>query len=506
MEKYAIRINRKKSLGLLIFFLILFESFFIYAQEQSSSSTETPVVEEEEEEYDYNKDYMAPLKDWGSFGRRPSWQYVQSLKFKKMNEYFFTQEDSSFVVDIKGVSPEDVTVFVNDVPRNVSFVSARKEIFSQPGENPLDNTNRGTHLVISFRFSKPGVYQILPIDVRVMGMYNRISLEPALVYENPNTVQPELYLQFENPEFNASEKNISVKVGDHIGFTMFIRYALQLINFNWNIPEDSLFEDVHRFEITEGNPRGSEFSPEAVPVAKFDWQPLKAGVFELPSVHITATTYGGKKVDVPFPKYKVIVSEANGELSFSRHKENVFGYAFTSPAPEKEILPEEKNPSVDITRLLELHKNELHSMPFFSSAYEERRRAQEKAGITPSPRLITIPLTVLGLSLFFVFFILTIVLFFLRKKIKRRAIFVLAVAFTIAFASFSVYLLINVNKKYALFNGGKVNPIPESNVQTSVSVQRGSVVQIERNAGGWVYIRYHDTRGWVPKTSVFIIE
>ena len=60
--------------------------------------------------------------------------------------------------------------------------------------------------------------------------------------------------------------------------------------------------------LTEGTSSGNQFSPSAVPVAKFDWQPLSEGEFSLPAINITAITYGGKKVDVPFPVYKVSVS------------------------------------------------------------------------------------------------------------------------------------------------------------------------------------------------------
>ncbi|MBO4319030.1 MAG: hypothetical protein J5857_01000, partial [Treponema sp.] len=55
-----------------------------------------------------------------------SWAYVQSLRFKKVEKYFYTATDCSFSLTIENVPPEKVIVSVNDVPEGVSFVGSNK--------------------------------------------------------------------------------------------------------------------------------------------------------------------------------------------------------------------------------------------------------------------------------------------------------------------------------------------------------------------------------------------
>ena len=476
MEKQPKRFCRKRFIGLLILSIDILTSAQIFCQTTGSSS-----------------------------GKKPSWQNVQSLHFKKSKEYFFTDEESIFSVDIEGVEPEDVNVFVNDVPKNVSFVSSKKELFVGPSDNPLDDMRRVTHLEIVFQFTEPGVFHISPIDVRVSGMYNRLNLDTVLVYENPNTVQPQIYLEFEDPAFNAAGKNLSANVGDHVVFMMYIRYAVQILNFSWEIPENSLFDDVKRFPITEGNSRGTQFSPAAIPVAKFDWQPLSEGNFTLPAIHITAITYGNKKVDVKFPEYKVSVSKKK-ESQYAPEQDGVFGYAFSTPFADPATTDSKQKANVDLTRLLDLHQKERHSFHFLSSAYKERRAAEDEYGISHAEIEISVPGFITVCIATALLIVLTTILLLSRKFREHKKLLVFCVTLTIALAVTSICMWIKVNKSYGLFKGGSINPIPEINVHSSASIPRGNVVQIEKRTNGWLYIRYHETYGWVMESEVLPIK
>ncbi|MBR3548517.1 MAG: hypothetical protein IKN90_00405 [Treponema sp.] len=476
MEKQPTRFSRKKFLGLLIFCINIITSSQAFCQATSSSS-----------------------------GKKPSWQYVQSLHFKKAKEYFFTDEESIFSVDIEGVEPEDVTVFVNDVPKNVSFLSSKKELYVGPSDNPLDDMKRGTHLEIVFQFMESGVFHISPIDVRVNGMYNRLNLDTVLVYENPNTVQPQIYLEFEDPSFNAAGKKLNASVGDHVTFMMYIRYAVQILNFSWEIPENSLFDDVKRFPITEGTSSGNQFSPSAVPVAKFDWQPLSEGEFSLPAINITAITYGGKKVDVPFPVYKVSVSPKK-ETQYKTEQDGVFGYAFSTPFTDAKSTGSEQKAKVDLERLLELHQRERHSFHFLSSAYKERRAAEDEYGIAHAEIEISVPGFIAVCIASALLIAITLILFLSRKFMEHKIVLVLSMMVSIVLSVTSVCMWFKVNKSYGLFKGGSINPIPEINVHSSASIPRGNVVRIEKKTNGWLYIRYHETYGWVMESEVLVIK
>lgn len=426
------------------------------------------------------------------------WAYIQTLKFRPAQEYFFTLSDCQFALDIENVPPERVTVFSNNVPRYASFVSARKETYIP--EDYKTNTRTGTHVIVSFRFEKPGTYQISPLDVRIDGQYCSIPLDVVNVYENPNIIQPEVFIKFDKGIAPVGN-NLTVNIGDHIGFTVYIKYAVQIINFSWNVPEDSLFNDVRRYEIMEGVPRGSDFSPDAVPVAKFDWQPLVKGNYSFPRMTILATSYSGIRYNVKFDSYNVTVLDGQNFRYSDSKFGSEFDYAFSVPVLDesaKESVPVEKDYEV----LYQLHVRERHSVPFISDASKIRWEVEMAAGLSPLQREPSVPLFIILVGLSVLLFIAS-VLFFVFRHIHVGGLttffFVLTITLTIVQG-------LEIKVDYALFTGHEVRTIPEETGDTSVKIPDGSLVRIEHNLENWVFVRYNDTYGWVKKDTLRIVE
>ena len=439
---------------------------------------------------------------FASYASAISWEAVQSLRFRKTEKYFFTVTECPFVLDIENVSPEKVSVFVNDVPSNVSFMSAKKETYIPSVTSK--NIQTGTRLLLYFRFEKPGDYQIKPVDVRIDGLYCRIPLEAVSVYENPNLIKPELSVQFTSPtSLLRAGKNLTLTLGEHLHFTLYIRYAVQVVHFSWDIPEDSLFIEQKRYEITERSPRGMDFSPESVPIASFDWEPLKSGSYKMPNFYITATSYSGIKYTVSLPDFSLTVNEQSDFVAKNQNtpEENIFSKAFIS-TQEENSKTFEKPTQEDLKTLVALHKKERKSFPLFNKKIvQERKNFEASFGIIPQKEK-NIPLFILCGLLSLLFFAGSILGAVFKKK--KSALCVFFCGFFLA--AIFVFLGIGVSKKTAVFCTEGFRSIPEESIEPTTSIQAGSTIILERKAGSWYLARFYESLGWVNKNEVLLIN
>lgn len=435
-----------------------------------------------------------------------TWQYLQSLRFKKeikegKEKHFFTKTDCSFSVTIENIPPEKITnVAVNDVPQNSSFISMRKETAFNAG-----NDQYGTKIILTFRFNEPGAYQIKPVDVKADIYYCRIPIESVYVYENLSTIEPKILITFEDQKHSSASttKLIEASVGDHIRFTLSIRYATQIVDFAWPkvIPEDSLFTEVERFDITRHSVNTTEFSPDSVPIATFDWQPLKQGSYKFPDTPIVAVSSGGITKKVALPSYRVKVRPKVSKTPVKK-KTEIFSYAFSENPEQSKSEASAAPVFVDTDELLELHKKERYSIPFSSEAKKARQEAEKRAGLNPSQGEPNIPLLIIIWALFALVLAGTLVLFLLHKIPAAATSFVSALLILICAVIFSRWALIRT----AVFKGGEINSIPEEKNSSGVLVIPGTVIRMERESGDWVYIRYNDTYGWVKKDALLEIR
>ena len=233
----------------------------------------------------------------------------------------------------------------------------------------------------------------------------------------------------------------------------------------------------------------------------FDWQPLKSGNWTLPEIFVTAVSYNGTISDVKCPPIAFKVHEKKSAVS-EQKQESPFAYAFIEPSNyDKNVSkPEAKN--YDILNLIELHKKERHSIPFFNSAFKERRQIELSVGLSPSGVEPSVVFFTIMFCAVFILLAVSVLLFIFKRK-KTCAIFVSI------FVTFAVFLSIygyHLFSSRGIYAGGTMSPIPEKTAPTGVTIQAGSVVSIIRTAGGWMYIRHNDTYGWVSAENVYIIK
>jgi hypothetical protein len=422
-----------------------------------------------------------------------SWNYLASLKFRQTQERIFTDAENSFCVEIEGVSPESVQVAVNSLPQGASFVSYKKETVVMSADEK--NFSSGTRITIWMNFSRAGFYNIRPVDLVIGGNFYQVPFEAVEVFENPRFVQPEVKIIFSDEKFQ--QKKFEAQEGDHIIFSVAVRYAAEIFDVTWNIPRDSVFKKISGFDEKFSVSKNS-YSAEFLPVAVFDWQPLKSGETEFPEIFVSASSYNGTKFSVKCnaQKFKILRGE---KKSAEKKNPSIFSYAFIQdekPAEEKNFADEKS-----VEKIFDLHCRERHSLPF-SKAAAERKKLEAQLELPAEKNEPSLILFRGGIFFALIFALAAIAGIFLHRK--KFAFFALVI-----FASSAVFLFVygfRLNEKRGIFAGGKMNPIPEKNLQSGVTVPGGSVVMILRTAGGWMYIRYNDTCGWVDSRNVHLIK
>ncbi|MBQ4236523.1 MAG: hypothetical protein II716_06785 [Treponema sp.] len=439
---------------------------------------------------------LVPHKAFGAV----SWQYLQSLKLRKTEKYFFTATDCSFAVNIENVSPDKISAAINDLPQGASFVSLRKENYI-----PTNGTSEsyGTRLIMTFRFNEPGSYQFRAVDVQVDTWWAHIPFESVYVYENPSIVRPRISVTFGDSRYSTTARTLEMSAGQHLTFTLNIRYATQVYDLSWTIPENSLFMETESYDITRQNINSEEFNPNTLPVASFDWQPLVEGEYKFPEFSMTAMSLGGIRYDVTVPSYTIKVGPPLNRREYDDDDEpEIYKNAFSDYAASDTGTKTVYKEIGSIEELLELHKTERHSIPFFSDARNQRRQIERESGLNSASWEPSIPLMIVILSVAAVLIILTVLLF-VFKKIRSAAV---SLALAVSFLAIGIFYTHWTMKKIALYTGGEIAQIPEVGSGAGVYLSKGSVVDIQKKTDEWSYIRCNDTYGWVLNETLLFIE
>lgn len=455
-----------------------------------------------------NKKYLLGLLTalfvWGFcseslFAKRyPTYEYIRSLSFKKADEYFFTAEESTYVLDIANVSPDNVLVYVNALPSNVSFISSKKEILlPQPGS---DDDN-GTRVIMNLKFARPGSYKVNAIDVMVNGIYYRIPFERVQVLDNPRQLMPELSVKFEDGRKPSSKGIIASRVGDKIKFTLYSKYAVSIENISWQVPENSLFKEVKSFDFITSSSENKTFSPEEIPLITYEWQPLVKGTYDFPKINISAISYNGSRVELTPSNLKMNVLESKEALPSSESEYTAaYAYAFDEfkGKEEKTFVCDD----AAVKKICSLRSKERHSLPLFSKALKERMAYEEYCGLDNVESEESLPYAIILWSLFALLILISILLFVFKFKIQ-------AIVFIVTAGLVFIYSVIyskNLSQKRGVFKGGLLSPIPEKNLSTAVELPAGCLVYIEEKASDWLYVRHNESYGWILEDSVYLIK
>lgn len=283
--------------------------------------------------------------------------FAQDVRVRAQSEIFFTQTENCYVLELDGVEPKSVLMELPDFPIGTRFLSSKKEEFvSRAG-------NRGTLISLWLSFSDSGMTRIPPLLVKINGKSNYFEFEQVMVHENPALVSPVLEIHFDSPKnlkpLKNGQKSLTVKKGEKISFTLSIRYGVQILDYKWKIPNDSIFTEVARFDFANGAQKIGQFTSEAKNLSQFEWQILKEGAYSLPQISVKAVSYNGTQKMLSLPQdVEIIVSGekyANNDIHDSKNT-NMFASAFEKPLQENEMQAKNARTRADFENLAQKEK------------------------------------------------------------------------------------------------------------------------------------------------------
>ena len=124
------------------------------------------------------------------------------------------------------------------------------------------------------------------MHVLINGRNYYIRVANVEIEENPENLNPRVVVVFKDgtqlysdgfysSKYYSEKENkaISVfdaKIGQKLEFTVYLQYGVQLIQFDWELPKNSIFTQTEQFEITEIKYRENKFSKELSPVGCFE--------------------------------------------------------------------------------------------------------------------------------------------------------------------------------------------------------------------------------------------
>ena len=430
-----------------------------------------------------------------------TYSIIKELSVVPVNQNNFSGTDCAFELKIPYIKSENVQAQIPDLQNGVNFVSLRRSEYS--------DSENGTKIELWLNFSDSGVYRLRSLKVYLNNKLYYLPFEPIVISENPRNILPQLVVTFDDgyemiQSRRGAKKNkvpFTTRAGKSIEFTVSLQYGVQIVAFNWSVPKNAIFREIERYEITKGTIRSSEFSDEKIPVAKFEWQPLVSGSQTLPDVHIVATSYNGVRVDLYLPSTPVTVLAGDPAGAREDNYSEMFGYAFSKKQMpvkkvERKFISEE-----NCRKIAELRAAERRSVPF-TAEYYTRKEFEESLEITGAafePTYFTLMLCI-GILLFFVL-MLSIVIFL--KKLHGIIVFSV---FVTMFIVCTIISYVQISATYAIFKGGDLSPVPEKTAGAVAFMEGGKRVRIEQHAGGWVFVQFGNSGGWVTDENVIFID
>ena len=359
------------------------------------------------------------------FAQRLTKNSFRGVQVKARSEIFFTQTENCYTLEIPGVEPSSIQMELPELPLGTKFISSKKEGFR------TDSGEQGTLVSLWFNFAYSGVTHISPLSVKIKGRTYHFEFEQVTVHENPNLISPSLEIFFEKPAALQTDKKtgrrtLKVRKGEKISFILALRYGVQVLDFSWTIPQDSIFTEVKRFDFANGRTKITQYTDEAKNLSRFEWQILKDGTYTLPEISLRALAYNGSQKDLHLNQ-NIVISVSGEKL---REESKIKGIEVFSAAFEK--------PKDD--ELSQKQKNVTH----------------EECEI-------------------------------MAQKEKH---------------SFMQRLL---GKKYAVFAGGEICPVPELKTNAQF-FNGGQKVRVTESAGEWSFIEDKDFTGWTRSENLIEIK
>lgn len=432
-------------------------------------------------------------------------QEIRNLVIRPEENVFFTNQELKYVLEIPGVDLSDVQTQLQPMKDGVTCISSRRlDYFT-------NDDSTGARIEFWFTFRDTGIGEIPPLITKIKGYTYYLPFEKIQVYENPKTIAPRLvieinqnqvlYSQAENAK--KQEYSITSEVTKPIDIFIYIQYTTQIKQFGYEIPKDSLFEEVEKFEIISGKKKINDFSHEKIPVARFRWIPLKDGKYYLPNVRLVATAYSGRNLELYLPECVVNITKlSNADQADAEQKNLVFAYALSKPVEDEFFKSSVTSSFEDYSKIRELRTKERHSFAPAFTVRKERIALEQSIGIADSINETSVPLWSAVFILFILLAATSTLLFMCRKRVGS----VIVLCFAAVFAFLSLISGVFAMEKHGVVSGGSISPVPEDSALSSTAVTAGTCVKIKEQTEKWYYIEYNENGGWIKKENILLVE
>ncbi len=425
---------------------------------------------------------------------------IKQLSFKtEEGQNLYTKTDIKFSVTIPYVSPSQVQVLSANQQSDISFRSMRKtESYEQ----------KGTVIEIWYNFSNKGSFTLNPLSLSIQNRSRTIKFEPVTITEDPATMNPRIVLTFEDGTKVYSDESdfknplLTVKTGRKLRFTVNLQYAMQLVQFNWEIPKDSIFTCVQQYEFTEVRHRERVYSHSLIPVASFEWTGLVEGPQALPKIRLNAAGYNGYRSELLMPQI-IIDFKDDGPVAESISDSDIFDAAFyqeSSLEESKIIIP---LTSEECQLLADLYSREHNGFFTYIKARRDRINFENEHGIVASTNQI-FPSILLYVSLVVLIASIVCLIIAIRRKHKiRTLLFIILLLLSLAVLT---YCSVRRHERYGISTACKLYSIPQANADSVSELASGSRVRIFERTGQWYYIEMGESGGWCRADQIYIIR
>ena len=435
-----------------------------------------------------------------SFSQNLTLKQIKKLRLiPEEGQNLYTKTDIKFTVTIPAVSPSQVQVLAGNQQRDITFRTMRK---SESYEE------KGTTIEIWYNFSNKGTYTPSPLPLMIQNIRRSIEFEPVTVTDDPATMNPRIVLVFDDgTKIYSDDQDIpspllSIKTGQKLCFTVNIQYATQLVQFNWDIPKDSIFTCVKQYEFTEVRHRERVYSHTLIPVASFEWTGLVAETIKVPAFRLNAAGYNGYRSELLLPDIYIEFTETEDNTADSDDYD-IFSDAFFQETTEEEQLLISTITDEDCLRLAGYYSREHNEFLLYPKARIDRINFEESCGIVISENPI-FPTVFLYISILVILSSIICLIIALHKKHKVRTLsFVVLLILGLAIL---VYCAVRRNEHYGICRGCKIYSIPQENSESVSEVGPATRVHILEHTGIWYYIEVGETGGWCQADRIYIIK
>ncbi|MCR5063637.1 MAG: SH3 domain-containing protein [Treponema sp.] len=396
------------------------------------------------------------------------------------NSRAFTNEELKFTLTIPEVTSSHVVY-------NFSYLKAdyqknensEKKKIQIPFEiyKKFDSLN-STKIEFYIIFRDEGIYTFEPSTFFIDGKKNEFRIEKIQARKNPEVLNARLVIEFydkgEKTKVLYSDSNISEfsePAFEDLYFTVGIQYAREYSNFVYEIPDDSLFEQIKVYDNRSVN----EADNRIIKIADFKWKALSHKKISFPKLSITARNNNNSTVELSFPRFTVDFSEAVKSSSGARFQGENEGITQNL---DSEVLKYLDNAFEDIDD--DEHKFSKEEC----NEIAEKLRA-EKIDFKPA------------FIIFLILFLISIIAqIFLRKKYFRIKIFLIILS--LIFLCTTVLFKIHGSEQSGIFYGGVVYSVPDDKSSVLIEIENGKKIQILQSGENWCKIRYENIEGWIP--------